>query len=272
MRMQNHRPGDDHGYAHTTTFDIETIVDVDPDDGSFPPWPRHRPVAAAFLKADWRPSGYAFDLTTLVCHPGEEDGFYESVDVLLPKGRTGISYNARGFDSPVLQLGAMAAHRFDLGGLNNQTHAHRFGGDHCDLADQFSGYGATRRVPLSELCDTLGIPVKTSTDGSEVGALWRAGDVDAIASYVREDVIATYILWLYWTAARASDESRIAVPLAQLAVWIESRPEFEHLRIFATCKPALWARSRIHFHRVRQALASAERRAQQARDERAFSA
>lgn len=272
MRMQNHRSGDDHGYAHTTTFDIETVVDVEPENGSFPPWPRHRPVAAAFLKADWRPTGYEFDLITVICRAGEEESFYEEVDAQLPKGRTGISYNARGFDSPVLQLGAMAVHRFDLEGLSNQTHAHRFGSDHCDLADQFSGHGATRKVPLSELCQTLGIPVKTSTDGSEVGTLWRAGNIDAIADYVREDVIATYLLWLYWTAARACDESRIAVPLAQLAAWIERRPEFEHLRIFATCKPALWARERIHLHRVRQALTSAERRAQQERDERDFSA
>lgn len=272
MRTQPHRASDDHGYQHTTTFDLETVVDEEPADGSFPPWPRHRPVAAAFLEADWSSSGYKFDLTTLVCHPGEEEEFLEGVNALLPTGRTGISYNGRGFDCPVLQLRAMTAHRFDLEGLNNQTHAHRFGRDHCDLADQFSGYGGTRRVALAELCDTLGIPVKTSTDGSEVGALWRVGDVDAIARYVREDVIATYILWLYWTAARACDESRIAVPLAQLAVWIESQPEFEHLRIFATCKPAMWARSRVHFHRVRHALISTERRAQQERDERAFSA
>lgn len=272
MRTQPHRPGDDHGYQHTTTFDIETIVDIEPDDGSFPPWPRHRPVAAAFLKADWKPTGYEFELTTLISRPGEEGDFYQKVDALLPKGRTGISYNGRGFDLPVLQLQAMAAHRFDLEGLSNQASAHRFGRDHCDLADQFSLYGATKRVPLAELCDALGIPIKTSTDGSQVGALWRAGDVEAIARYVREDVIATYILWLFWTAARASAESRIAVALAELAVWIERQPELDHLQVFATCKPALWARSRVHVHKIQSALSIAERRALQAADERDFSA
>lgn len=264
------RPSDDHGMDHVVCFDIETIVDEELEDGSFPPWPRHKPVAAAFLSADWRPGGYAFDLQTLTCQPGEEATFYQQVDALLPIGKTGITYNGRGFDLTVLQLQAMAAHRFDLEGLSHQTHAHRFGRDHLDLADQFSGYGGTKRVPLAELCHTLGIPIKTSVDGSEVGGLWRAGDIDAIARYVREDVIATYVLALYWFAFRANDERRIAVPLDALARWIERSPELAHLDVFATCRPSIWARSRAPFHAVTTAHAAAELRAQHARDERAF--
>ncbi|MEO9131317.1 MAG: hypothetical protein ABI240_08925 [Sphingomonas sp.] len=264
------RPSDDHGMDQVVCFDIETIVDDEPADGSFPPWPRHKPVAAAFLSADWRAGGYEFDLQTLICLPGLEAKFYEEVDALLPKGRTGISYNGRGFDLPVLQLQAMAANRFSLEGLSNQTHAHRFGHDHLDLADQFCGYGGTRRVPLAELCHMLGIPIKTSVDGSEVGSLWRSGDIGAIANYVREDVIATYILALHWFAFRANDERRIAVPLDALTRWIERSPDLAHLAVFTTCRPAIWARSRAPFHAVTAAHADAERRAQHARDERAF--
>lgn len=51
-------------------FDIETIVEEDMPDGSFPPWPRHKPVAAAFLTARWTPAGYGFSLDTLMCKPG----------------------------------------------------------------------------------------------------------------------------------------------------------------------------------------------------------
>lgn len=264
------RPSDDHATEHVVVFDIETVVDDEPADGSFPPWPRHKPVAAAFLSADWSPNGYSFQLETLICLPGEDAKYYEAVDRLLPKGVASISYNGRGFDLPVLQLQAMAAQRFALEGLSTHTHAHRYGATHCDLADQFSGYGGTRRVSLVELCDALGIPAKTSVHGSDVGALWRDGDIDAIARYVREDVVATYILWLHWSAARANDESKIAVPLADLASWLERTPEFAHLSAFATCRPALWARARALFHVVKRSLSDAELRVRKAADERAF--
>lgn len=268
--FQSQRPTDDHATEHVVVFDLETIVDDAPDDGSFPPWPRHRPVAGAFLSADWSPAGHSFDLTTLICLPGEETKFYEAIDRLLPVGVTSVSFNGRGFDLPVLQIQAMATQRFELAGLSAHTHAHRYGARHCDLADQFSGYGGTRRTSLVELCGALDIPVKTSVHGADVGALWQAGDVEAIAAYVREDVIATYILWLHWAAARASDEAKIVLPLADFVAWLEQRPEFAHLLPFATCRPALWARPRAVLHRVSKALGDAERRVRQAADERAF--
>ncbi|PZO75002.1 MAG: hypothetical protein DI632_12595 [Sphingomonas hengshuiensis] len=265
------RPSDEHATEHVVTFDLETVVDVEPEDGSFPPWPRHRPVAAAFLRADWNADGpYTFALETLICRPGDEAAFYASVDRLLPEGVTSVTYNGRGFDLPVLQIGAMAARQFELEGLAAHTHAPRYGARHCDLADQFSGYGGTRRVPLAELCERLGIPVKTSVHGSDVAALWRAGEIDAIRRYVEEDVLATYILWLHWSAGRAHDERRIAGPLADLAAWVEADATLAHLLPFATCSPALWARPRALHHVVSQALAAAERRVQIAADERAF--
>lgn len=272
MRHQQfNRPSDDHATEHIVCFDIETIVDDEPEDGSFPPWPRHKPVAASLLSADWHPDRrYRFRLDTLIARPGEEADFCAQVDRLLPKGVVGVTYNGRGFDLPVLQLKAMAAGRFDLEGLSAQTHAHRYGRDHCDLADQFSGYGATRRVPLAELCATLGIPVKTSTHGSEVGALWRAGETEAIARYVEEDVLATYLVWLSWAAFRGNDERKIVEPLADLAAWLERRSDLAHLHGFAICRPALQARQRALFHRVAAALTDADQRVARAADERAF--
>ena len=265
------RPSDDHATEHVVCFDIETVVDEELADGSFPPWPRHKPVAASFLSADWQPDHrYKFRLDTLICHPGDETVFYASVDRLLPERVTSVSFNGRGFDFPVLQIQAMAAGQFELDGLSHHTHAHRYGPHHCDLADQFSCYGGTRRVGLAEICAALDIPVKTSTHGSEVGELWRAGDTAAITRYVEEDVIATYLVWLHWAAFRANEERRIAEPLADLAAWFESAPELAHLRGFATCRPALWARSRVLRHRVTRALTEAGRRVRQAADERAF--
>ncbi|KQM99376.1 hypothetical protein ASE78_17840 [Sphingomonas sp. Leaf25] len=264
------RPSDDHATENVVVFDIETVVDTEMEDGSFPPWPRHKPVAAAFLRADWSTTGYRFDFQTLICLPGEEAKFYAEVDRLLSKGVTSVSYNGRGFDLPVLQIQAMATQQFELQGLGHHARAHRYGADHCDLADQFSGYGGTRKVPLIELCNALAIPVKTSVHGSDVGTLWHEGDIASIADYVREDVVATYILWLHWCAARTNDERKIAEPLADLAGYLETTSELAHLATFATCPPALWARPRALAHRVEAALRDAERRVIQHADERAF--
>lgn len=270
MRLHPQRPKDDHAMDHVVCFDIETIVDEEPTDGSFPPWPRHQPVAAAFLSASWTPSGYTFEFETLINLPGLEPQFYQRVDELLPAGPVGISYNGVGFDLSVLRISAMAAGCFALPGLARQAQAERFGNDHCDLADQFSKYGGTRRCSLAELCARLEIPVKTSTHGSEVGDLWRSGDIDSIARYVREDVVATWILWTFWSAFRANDESRIMLPLDDMARWLERTPEFEHLRAFSTCPPVLRARSRAPGLRFARALSDAELRLKRHRDDLAF--
>lgn len=270
MRIYPHRPKDEHALDHTVTFDIETVVDEEMADGSFPPWPRHKPVAAAFLSVSWTPGGYSFDLETLIALPGLEEQFYRRVDTLLPDGPVGISYNGFGFDLPVLRLSAMAEGLFDLPGLAAQAQSERYGNRHCDLADQFARYGGTRKVSLAELCARLEIPVKTTTHGSEVGDLWHAGDIESIGRYVREDVVATWILWTIWSGFRACDERRVILPLDDLARWLERCPEFEHLRGFATCPPVLRARARAPALRCAQALADSEIRLQHYNDRKAF--
>lgn len=270
MRLHPQRPSDLHATDRIICFDIETIVDSEPADGSFPPWPQHRPVAAAFLNADWTEDGYAFEFATVTCAPSEETSFYADVDRLLPTGPTSVSYNGSGFDLPVLRLGAMAAQRFEAPGLSAHAQDRRYGDKHADLAELFSGYGGTRRVPLSELCARLGIPVKTAVHGGDVGQLWRAGEVETVKRYVQEDVIATYILWLHWCAFRAGDEKLIAVPLADLVAWIERTPALAHLRHFCTCRPAMWARARALVHRVAYSRQLAETRRRHARDRKRF--
>jgi hypothetical protein len=267
--MHPHQPTDLHAHEHLVVLDIETIVDAPPDDGSFPPIPGHRPVAAAFLTVDWRRS-IDFQLDTVICRPGEEAEFFRTVDALLPAGVTSIGYNTRGFDFRVLEIQAMAARVFDLPGMKHHARSSRFGRDHCDLAEQASFYGATRTTSLAELCRALQIPVKTSVSGGDVQALWLAGRHEEVAAYVREDVAATYMLWLHHCAARACDERFIAVPLDAFAKWIERQPDLEALLAFAHCEPALWARSRAPFHHVMKALSEAELRVRKAEDARQF--
>lgn len=273
MRRGTMPPRDVINEQYVVAYDIETIVDEEPADGSFPPWPRHRPVAAAFLTARWTIEGYQFRLATLMCKPGEEATFYAKVEQQLPAGATGVGFNSRGFDNRVLAIQAMKhVPGFDHAGLARQAFAGRFEGAHCDLADQFGGLGGARPVALAEICHALDIPIKTSTSGGEVGALWRARQYGAIRDYVREDVLATYLCWLHFIAFVKSDETRITLPLAELAAWLEREPGLAHLRPFAECRPARVARVRAPALRAAAALAGAERRVSQDRDEVAFAA
>ena len=254
-------------YEHVCVYDLETIVDQEMDDGSFPPWPRHRPVAGAFLTARRSQDRYSFQFDTLLCREGREAEFYRKVDSLLPEGGLGVSLNGRNFDNIVLRLQAQRQGLFDLRNIARQASAGRFDTAHLDLIDAFGG---GRGTSLAELCGALDIPVKTSVSGSDVGQLWRAGQIAAIKAYVQEDVVATYILHLHAAAWREGNEELLALPLADLSLWIESEPKLHHLLPFATCRPALWARSRAPALRAEAALADSELRLRRERDEAAF--
>ncbi len=264
------RPPLRYPYEHIVCYDLETVVDQEMDDGSFPPWPRHRPVAGAFLTAQWSPDRYIFRFDTLLCREGREVEFYRKVDSLLPAGCLGVSLNGRNFDNAVLRLQAQRHGLFDLSNIARQAGAGRFDVAHLDLMDAFGGGG--RGTSLAELCAALEIPVKTSVSGGDVGELWRAGNLAAIKAYVQEDVIATYILHLHAAAWRGGGEKFLALPLADLALWLEGEPRLRHLLPFATCRPALWARSRAPALRAEAALADAALRLKQEQDEAAFAA
>lgn len=263
------RPPLQYPHEHIVCYDLETIVDQEMDDGSFPPVPRHRPVAGAFLTAKWSPDRYRFQFDTLLCLEGQEADFYRKVDSSLPQGCLGVTLNGRGFDNAVLRLQAQRHGLFDLRNIARQANAGRFDVAHLDLMDAF---GSGRGTSLAELCSALGIPAKTTVSGGDVGSLWRSGNVAAIKAYVQEDVIATYILHLHAAAWRGGDERLLVLPLADLSLWIEGEPELQHLLPFATCRPALWARSRAPALRAEAALSDAALRLKRERDEAAFAA
>jgi hypothetical protein len=268
--FHSRRPSDDHGHEHVVTFDLETIVAEQPVHGTFPPWPTHTPVAAAFLTvAAW--GGHAeFRLDTLVCEPGQEADFYRAVDRLLPTGATIISFNGRAFDAVVLRLGAMAAGVFDAANIARLAQANRYGREHADLCELLGAYGAARGHPLASLCERLQIPVKTSINGGDVGALWRAGEREAVLRYVSEDVLATYLLWLHHIAFRHAEPALMAEPLAALARWLQTSPELAHLLPFAECPPTRAAQPAALAFAVRRALEKAGRRLERVRTDREF--
>ncbi|WP_156678168.1 ribonuclease H-like domain-containing protein [Sphingomonas profundi] len=267
---QPRRPTDDHNPNYVTVTDIETIVENEPADGSFPPWPRHIPVAACVLRAACWPGHAAFSLDTLTCSEGDEPAFYTKLDKLLNSEATLVTFNGRAFDLNVLRLSAMSARQFALPGLARLAHSNRYGDRHADLCDLFGAYGATRGHPLAELCHRLQIPVKTSVSGGDVGALWRAGEHASVVRYVEEDVAATYLLWLHWLAARHADPMMIAGPLAAFAAWLEDNPALAHLHEFACAPIARWARPLALAGTVARARDDAALRLRREEDERSF--
>ena len=110
---------------------------------------------------------------------------------------TVITFNGRGFDIPFLNLRSIAMSvpvtRKDLLGPRFSTKPH------CDLLEQLTFYGLTRKFSLDFYCHAFGVQSpKGGGDGSKVGEMFRAGQVVEIAEYCAGDVLATERLYQRW--------------------------------------------------------------------------
>lgn len=244
---RNSNVSNDHDPSLLAIIDIETIVPTEHADpaGGFVKWVHHRPVVASILISEAMGSGrYEFSLTSVFCQTGGEPDFYAEVDRLVPNTATLCGWNTAGFDLPALALGAIASRAFAAANLSHFHRAHRFGQEHADLADLYGSRGAAPKPSLAEICGRLGVPVKTTSHGSEVSDLHTAGRHDLIAAYCEEDVAATAVAAWAWFAWREGSDSRLAEPLAAFSRWIEDRSERSHLIGIARCDLAHWARRR----------------------------
>lgn len=255
-----------HAPSALIAYDIETIAPQSPD-GSFPPWPTHRPVAIGFAAARRERDEWHFKFDALVS--ADEAEIVCEANRRFTDPQTIVSYNGRGFDALVLRLAAQRQRQFGLINLARHASAHRYALEHTDLADLYASYG--RKVALAEICSSLGIPVKTSVSGGDVQALWEAGEHDRIADYVLEDAVATLIVHFCWSSAMIGDDTRIASGLSALARHIEQAPALQHLNAFVDAPLTQWARTRAMRADIGAALVRAERKLRQTEDERAFS-
>ena len=119
--------------------------------------------------------------------------FWEAVG----RAKQVITFNGRGFDCPFL-LVRSAANRvrptIDL--MPN-----RYSNQHVDLMDQFTWFGAfRRRFSLEVWCKALGVEQpKREVHGSDVAALYAAGEYMKIARYCLGDAMATARLFDLWS-------------------------------------------------------------------------
>lgn len=138
-----------------------------------------------------------------------------------------VSFNGRAFDLPVLELqalryGCQAPRYF------NEKHGHRYRYSeerHYDLFDFLSNMGASRiRGGFNLLARLIGLPGKTSVDGSMIQGLWDAGQLATIHAYCRQDVIQTYGLFVRLELMRGR-----LTPEEYRAAWEASAPFREEL-------------------------------------------
>jgi DNA polymerase elongation subunit (family B) len=108
-----------------------------------------------------------------------------------------ITFNGRSFDSPFLALRS-AKHGIhpakNLSGYRYEFRAH------CDLLEQLTFYGATRRYNLDSYAKFFGIKSSKDdgVDGSMVGELYQSGRYLEIARYCARDLATTAELYFYW--------------------------------------------------------------------------
>lgn len=105
-----------------------------------------------------------------------------------------VTFNGRGFDIPFLILRSaivgVTPTRHDLMGQRFTSYPH------CDLLDQFTFYGVTRKFTLEMYCLAFGIDSpKCGMSGADVGQAFKEGRFSDIKEYNARDLRATAELY-----------------------------------------------------------------------------
>ena len=164
-----------------------------------------------------------------------------------------VSFNGRGFDLPLLELGAFRygiqiPDWFAEGSRNFDQPRYRYNtAAHLDLHEWLTNSGASRFTGgLSLAANLIGKPGKMDVAGHMVQELWEAGRVAEIHAYCRSDVLDTYFVFLRsrvvagditlareqalideareWIAERAADSPGLEKYLAAWGEWVNPWP------------------------------------------------
>ncbi len=108
-----------------------------------------------------------------------------------------ITFNGRGFDAPYLHLRSAILKITPTKNLMPYRYDWKL---HCDLMEQLTFYGATRKFNLHFYAKSFGIksPKEDGINGLEIPNLYQQGKYKEIARYCLKDVIATKELYEYW--------------------------------------------------------------------------
>jgi hypothetical protein len=108
-----------------------------------------------------------------------------------------ITFNGRGFDCPFLLLRSAILHIKPTRNLMPYRYENSV---HCDLLDQFTFHGASRKFSLDFYCKSFGIesPKSHGITGLDLGELFARKEFRRIAEYCLGDVRATAELFRRW--------------------------------------------------------------------------
>lgn len=108
-----------------------------------------------------------------------------------------ITFNGRCFDGPMLMMRSAILGVKCTRNLVPYRYDHKI---HCDLLDQLTFYGATRRFNLDFYTHAFGIksPKEEGITGDKVSQFYEDGKILDIARYCYRDVKATAELWKRW--------------------------------------------------------------------------
>ncbi|MFO0807129.1 MAG: 3'-5' exonuclease [Gemmataceae bacterium] len=106
-----------------------------------------------------------------------------------------VTFNGRGFDMPMLELAAFR-HGLSLRDYCQKSR-NRFGGNHIDLLDWLTNFGACRLAGgLNLLSKMLGKPGKMEVAGDQVYRMFLDGRIQEINDYCLCDTLDTYFVFL----------------------------------------------------------------------------
>lgn len=108
-----------------------------------------------------------------------------------------VTFNGRSFDAPFLHLRSAILRVKPSRNLIPYRYDYKI---HCDLLEQLSYYGASRRFNLDFYAKRFGIksPKDEGIDGTMISKLFKEGRHKEIALYCSRDIQATAELFLYW--------------------------------------------------------------------------
>ncbi|MGA3243353.1 MAG: ribonuclease H-like domain-containing protein [Bacteroidota bacterium] len=108
-----------------------------------------------------------------------------------------ITFNGRGFDCPFLLIRSAI---LEVKPSRNLMPYRYDASVHCDLLDQLTFYGATRKFSLDFYCKSFGIesPKAHGITGLDLGRLFGEKKFQEIANYCLGDVKATAELFRRW--------------------------------------------------------------------------
>ena len=170
---------------HAVTAEIVCIGMLNPDTNK----------GVVYYRAD-KPAE-EFTANDILYSAGNEREILEKFWANIKNYRQFITFNGRSFDCPFLLIrSAILAVK-----ATKNLMPYRYGtGEHVDLLEQLTFYGAVRKFNLDFYCKAFGIesPKSHGLNGHDVPKYFRAGKTLEIAKYCAGDLQATKELYERW--------------------------------------------------------------------------